>query len=247
MSKHAFGCGDNFNGWLSNGCARAQSPDYFVNGIVVTCRVVVRQCHRAYACILANTDHIFTSAVTPPDLVWIFFGRVLGIVHNQIGIRQKIYVAAVVSNEFRVTGGRDNQIWLVIAAIGNRCAVGLKAVPQRQPRMIQVARRHLYIIDLKRAFQQIVVADFGTKLLGRYRKISVLHLAAQGVPDALMQPLGAINVPLPVWRKKRCKKRDALNVVPVRMTDEKVAAFALTTPDQFLSQRVRSRSAIDDD
>src|SRR5262249_9165718 len=58
---------------------------------------------------------------------------------------------------------------------------------------------------------------------------------------------GAINVPFVARLEQRCEEWNALDVIPMGMTDQDVPAPALSARHQRLTKRARAGTAIDDD
>ena len=103
------------------------------------------------------------------------------------------------------------------------------------------------VVDIEGAFDKIVVMDCSSELIRCYGKISVLHLTSERFAQGLVETLGTIDVPLIARHKKWSEERDALDVIPMRVTDEDVTAQALGTGrHQFLTERVSSSSAVND-
>ena len=88
--------------------------------------------------------------------------------------------------------------------------------------MVQVSRSDRDVIDLEFAFDQLVVVDLGAHFIEPHREIGILHLPGQRFLDGLPDASGRVNVPFVSWHKKRSKERNALNVIPMSMTNEDV-------------------------
>jgi multisubunit Na+/H+ antiporter MnhB subunit len=56
----------------------------------------------------------------------------------------------------------------------------------------------------------------------------MLHLPGQGFTQGLAEALRAVYVPLAAGHKKRIEEWDALDVIPMRMADQDVAAQAFS-------------------
>jgi hypothetical protein len=93
--------------------------------------------------------------------------------------------------------------------------------------MIQIVGGDFDIVDVEGALDEVVIADLGSALIERDGKIVVLHLPGQGLTQGLAEALGAINVPFVTGRKKRTKEREALDMIPMRMANQDVAAQPL--------------------
>ena len=97
------------------------------------------------------------------------------------------------------------------------------------------------------AFDKIVVMDCSSELIRCYGKISVLHLTSERFAQGLVETLGTIDVPLIARHKKWSEERDALDVIPMRVTDEDMTAQAFGAGrHQILAERMSSSSTIND-
>ena len=83
------------------------------------------------------------------------------------------------------------------------------------------------VVNLERAFDKIVIMNCSSELIRCYGKISVLHLTCERFAQGLVETLGTVNVPVIASHKKRGEERDALDVIPMRVTDEDMTAQAL--------------------
>ena len=83
------------------------------------------------------------------------------------------------------------------------------------------------IVDIDGAFDKLVIADLGSALIKRDGEVRILHLSGQGLTQGLAEALGAVYVPFVAGRKKWIKEWDALDMIPMRMADQDVAAQAL--------------------
>jgi hypothetical protein len=85
--------------------------------------------------------------------------------------------------------------------------------------MVHVLRPDPQIADLEITFDQLVIADLGAHLIEPHREIDILHLPSQSVVQGLPKPFGSVDVPFVSRREKGIKEGDALNVIPMSMTD----------------------------
>src|SRR6266511_1456772 len=114
--------------------------------------------------------------------------------------------------------------------------------------MIQIVGGDFDIVDIKGALNEVVIANLGSALIQREGEIGILHLPGQGFAQRLAEALRAVYVPFVAGHKKRSEERDALDVIPMRMTDQDVAAQAFSASrHQILTYRVSSSSAINND
>src|SRR6185436_18129376 len=128
----------------------------------------------------------------------------------------------------------------------DRGSIRFEPVAERERGMIEIAGGDLDLVDIERAFDQVVISDRGRELIGRHRKIGVLHLTGQRLAQGLVETLGAIDVPLTARNKQRREERNALDVIPMRVTDEDAAAQGFAVRSQLLPERMSARAAIDD-
>src|SRR5262249_6678919 len=126
-----------------------------------------------------------------------------------------------------VTAGQAPRVGLMIGAIYNGRAIRLEPVSERQRRMVQVMSGDFDVVDIEGAFDKIVIMNCSSELIRCYGKISVLHLTCERFAQGLVETLGTVDVPLIARHKERCEERDALDVIPMRVTDEDMTAQAL--------------------
>src|SRR5262249_17061384 len=145
-------------------------------------------------------------------------------------------------------GGSVTYMGLVINGINYRDAVGLKAIPERKCRMVQVLGNDAHAPDRKLSLDEVVIPDAGVELLQCHRKIRVLHLAGERrfklVPDAGW----GVDIPLVAGDEQRREEGEALDVIPVRVGNEQVAAQrVLAGGQQRLPETMGAGAAIQDD
>src|SRR6516165_1531067 len=167
----------------------------------------------------------FAGAMTPANLGWILGGGVLRIVNQKIGAFDEFSMALVLSRKLSFTRN-SARVRLVIATIHNRRTICLDAVPKRQRGMVHILGCDPDIIDIESALEQIMIAYGGAELVGRYRKIGVLHLPRECFAQRLIQPFRSIDVPFVSGREEGREKRNTLDMIPMGMTDENVSGQA---------------------
>ena len=94
--------------------------------------------------------------------------------------------------------------------------------------MIQIVGGDLDIVDIEGALDEVVIANLGPALIERDREVCILHLPGQGFTQGLAQALRAVDVPFVAGHKKRSEEWDALDVIPMRVADQDVAAQAFS-------------------
>jgi len=94
--------------------------------------------------------------------------------------------------------------------------------------MIQIVGGDFDIVDIKGALNE-VVTNLGSALIQREGEIGILHLPGQGFTQGWAEALRAVYVPFVAGHKKRSEEWDALDVIPMRMADQDVAAQAFGT------------------
>ena len=90
--------------------------------------------------------------------------------------------------------------------------------------MVQIARGDFNILDFEGPFDEVVIANVSSALIKRDGEIGIIHLPCQHFTQRLAETLGAVYVPFIAGHKKWSKKWDALDVIPMRMADQDVAA-----------------------
>ena len=74
-----------------------------------------------------------------------------------------------------------------------------------------------------------MIANLCTTVIERKWEIVILHLSRQGLAQRGVKALRTIDVPLGPTCEKRLKEWDALDMVPMRVADQDVAAQAICT------------------
>src|SRR5215475_13672710 len=110
----------------------------------------------------------------------------------------------------------------VVSRVDDGCSTHVEEIAQRQRRMVQVACCDLPTVEVKGALTEVVEVNSRPKLLQGYRKVRVLHLASQGLLQAVAQSSWSIDIPGVARYKERRKKRKTLDVIPMRVGDEQV-------------------------
>src|SRR6516165_739167 len=114
--------------------------------------------------------------------------------------------------------------------------------------MVEVAGRNPDIIDDERTLHEVVITNGGFELIERNGKIGVLHLSRERVAQRTPQPLGAVDVPFVPGREQRIEERQLLDVIPMGVADQDVAAHTVCFGrGESLPERVSTRTAINDD
>src|SRR4030095_3430193 len=110
----------------------------------------------------------------------------------------------------------------VVSRVDDGCSTHVEAIAQRQRRMVQVACCDPPTVEVKGPLNEVVEANGRPKLLQGERKVRVLHLASQGLLQAVSQSSWSIDIPGVARYKERREKRKPLDVVPMRVGNEKV-------------------------
>ena len=79
------------------------------------------------------------------------------------------------------------------------------------------------VADLERSLDQIMVVQRGAQFVELHREIGGLHLAGQCLAQRGTHAARTIDVPLVSGDEYRREKREALNVIPMRVADQQVA------------------------
>ena len=195
--------------------------------------------------------------VTPGDLLGVLGGRVLGVMDHQVGTGQELDMSLVLSVHRRCSGKSRRQaprggsvtcMGLVIDCIDHSDAVGLDAIPERKCRMVQVLGDDAHARDRKLSLDEVVIPDGGVELLQRHREIRVLHLAGERRFELLPHAAWGVEIPLVAGDEQRREEGETLDVIPVRVSNEQVAAQrVLAGGQQRLPEAMGAGTAIQDD
>jgi hypothetical protein len=186
--------------------------------------------------------------MAPTDLGRIVFGSELRVVDKKICAIDEFGVSKILPGDFPVAGCQHARVGFVVTAIHYRCPIGLQPITERERWMIKILGGDLYIVDIESTLNKVVPANLGSALIKGDGEIGKLHLPGQRFTQGLAEAPGAVDVPFVTRHKKRLEERDALDVIPMRMTDQDMAAQAFGAGQhQLLTQSVTSGSAIDND
>jgi hypothetical protein len=94
--------------------------------------------------------------------------------------------------------------------------------------MIKIVGGDLDIINIEGTLDEVVIANLGATLIECDREIGIPHLPGQGFTQGLAKALRAIDVPFVAGHKKWSEEWDALDVIPMGVADQDVAAQALS-------------------
>ena len=202
----------------------------------------------SYARLSANRQGIFDSAVPPANLLRIFLSSVLRVMDDEVCAGEKLAMLEVLTLNLTCPVRHLSGVRFVIGRINDHRPVSLKSVGERERWMIQIARSDGNIVDLKRSLDKLVVANFGAKLIKLNRKVSILHLPCERVMQRLAHTFRSVDVPLAARRKEGSEEGNALDMIPVRMTDQDMTARRrFVGSKQMLSKLSQTGPAINDD
>jgi len=150
-------------------------------------------------------------------------------VNDEISLREKLGVSSILAGREanflgQLTERQATGVWLMVRRVDDRDSVRFQPVAEGQRRMIQVLSCHANVFHGEDAFHEFVVADGGWELLEAHGEIRVLHLPGQGVLKMLTQPARRVDIPFIPGREKRGEEGEALDMVPVGVSDKEVAA-----------------------
>ena len=221
--------------------------DQAVDAGIVAHRIVVIERKPPHVAANRRIDRELDRAVSPAEVLPVLAERELRVVDQQVGAGDEVGMAAFVGALRRALAGRQlGRVRLVVGGVDEARAVGLDAIAERQRRMVHVVRPDAHVVDLDLAFDQVVVAHPGRELLDRHREVGVLHLARERLADRRPEAARTVDVPLEIGVEQRRQKRQALDVVPVRVADEDVAApRAVRLGPQRLPEAMRAGTAIE--
>ena len=250
FDREALGSGQDVPGVTGRPGASPGIVDQGVDRVIVASGIVVVQRHLGDAGVTGGVDDVLDGAVAPTDPDRVFGGHVLGVMNQQIGVLEEGGVMNVGLADREVASvGQMLVVRFVIGRVHHGRSVCLEPISETQRRVIEVLRRHGDVTDLDDAFDEIVVVDSGSHLVGGDREVRILHLACQRVPDRVAQSARPVDVPGVPGSEQRGEERDPLDVVPVRVTDQQVTVDRRPTCrlDQMPAEVVRSRTAVDHD
>src|SRR5207237_6419377 len=109
------------------------------------------------------------------------------------------------------------------------------------------ARGDLDVVDPQPSLDQLMIADRRAELLEAHWKIGVLHLAGERVAQCLAEAARRVDVPFVAGLEQRPEERDALDVVPVGVADQDMAAQRLAAGHKLASENLGAGSHVEDD
>src|SRR4029077_13086674 len=173
-------------------------PDAFehtIDSIVVPEWIMMGQCEPFDLRTLAELYDVFYRAVAPAYLGGVLGGGILGIMDEKICATDKFRMPQILAYDIPLAACQGSRVRLVVAAIHERRPVHLQSIAKRERRMIQIMGGNLYLVEIKGAFDEVVIANRGSKLIGRDREIGVFPLPRERLAQGLAETFGAINVP----------------------------------------------------
>jgi hypothetical protein len=115
-------------------------------------------------------------------------------------------------------------IRLVITGVGDGSSVRLEAVAEGQCGMVEVRRSNVDVGYVELAFHELVIPHGGPKLVERDREVCGLHLSTQRLSQRAGKPSRCVDVPFEARNEEWLEERDPLDMVPMRMSDQKVTS-----------------------
>ena len=225
----------------------ADRLDELVDRRIVAQRIVVGECELPHPRRPGHRHRVFDRAVAPADLHRVFAGEILRVMHHEVGAGEELGVAAILPGDVAVAGREAARMRLVIAGINHRDAVGLDAIAQGERRVVEIARGHLDVVDPQPSLDQLMIADRRAELLDAHWKIGVLHLAGERVAQCLAEAARRVDVPFMPGLEQRPEERDALDVVPVGVADQDMAAQLSAAGHQLVSENRGARPHVEHD
>jgi hypothetical protein len=114
--------------------------------------------------------------------------------------------------------------------------------------MIQILSFHQDVAKPEKTFFEFGEVDPARKVLEFHREIGILHLSGQRVFEAALKAGWSKDIQLTVWEKRRRKKRETLDVIPVRVSDQQIKAVnSGPGPKQLESQFADSGATVEND
>jgi hypothetical protein len=194
-----------------------------------------------------HRGRVLNSAVPPPDFIGVFLGRELGIMDDKISTAQKFTVLPVTAGNLSLARCKLRIEGLMIRGIDQNRAIDFDPEAEGQRRMIHIVRLDLYVVDPKAPFEQLMKVNVGRHLIQANRKIRILHLSRQGVFDRLAKSSWGVDLPFASRLEEWRKKRNALNMVPVGVTDQDMTVLDRPASSfQGLAQGMKTASAVED-
>ena len=92
--------------------------------------------------------------------------------------------------------------------------------------MVEILRGDANVFDRKLAFHYFMILHVCGERVQRDREVGVIHLRREHFAERLAKPARPVNVPLIARHKERREERQALDMIPMRVRDEDVAAGA---------------------
>ena len=113
----------------------------------------------------------------------------------------------------------------MITGIHDHDAIDLEAIAKCQSRVVQIPRLDIDLAEPERALDEIMIAGRGAKVLQTDRKVGLLHLPGESIAQGVAEAVGPVDVPFIAGHEQRREEWQALDVVPVGVTDQEVTAY----------------------
>jgi len=113
----------------------------------------------------------------------------------------------------------------MVTRINQSHAISLNAIAESRARVIQRSCRDGHVTNLKLTLFQIIKLNSGGQLIQRDREERGRHLSSEGLSHCSLRRPGSIDIPETIRCIKRREEWQALNVIPVQVTDKNMASL----------------------
>ncbi len=172
-----------------------------------------------------DVGRVLHGGMPPALLLAVLLLRVLGVVDDQVGAaheRDVPLIAGVI-----VPAGRRGPERLVIGGVGDAGASARDAVGDGRRRVVQVLGLDQHATDAEEALVELGEVDARAQIAQLHREVRVLHLPGHRLFQAALEAEGGVDVQLGPGHEGGDEEGKALDVIPVRVTDEEVEAGRL--------------------
>ena len=213
--------------------------DQSVYPLVVVVRVVVKQGKLFDPGLQGERDRIVHATVPPTKVFLVFLGIVLRIEDQQIHVAQEFDHIPVLATRARLGVGEKGD-----QAVGRE-----QPVADAKARMIGPHRPSAHRADVEVEVLEFLDFDVARQFVERHGKIGAFHLAGQGIDQAFARTFTAQNPEPAMGIINRPEKRQALNVVPMRVGQQhgQIQRPVLEFRQQRTAQRPQSRAGVEED
>ena len=145
---------------------------------------------------------------------------------DEIGVAQEFDVRDVAALGFvGMAFAGVRAVRFVIGRVDDARAVRFQPIADGERGVVEILRGDAHVADREPALDHFVKMHVRGERVQRDREVGIIHLPGEHVAQRLAEAARAVDVPLVARDEERREERQTLNVIPVRVRDQDVAAL----------------------